>query len=138
MRGVYLQQKLVDMRKFVFAFAVLVLVGSVFASARKKSDIVKASSGAVTFKVEDVEVAGKILPVTNGFDLGRKLAGGPYLDCSFKNKSLVDGDDNPFFSMVCLAYAEHRPIVLSPDIMWILICNGFSQHVNREPERFSA
>ena len=125
-----------DMKKIVFAFAVLVLVGSGFASARKKSDIVKALSGAVTFKVEDVKVAGKILPVTNGFDLGRKLAGGPYLDCSFKNRSLVDGDDNPFFSMVCLAYAEHRPIVLTPDVMWILICNGFSQHVNREPDRF--
>ena len=124
------------MRKIVFAFAVLVLAGSGFASARKKSNIVQASSGAVTFKVEDVEVAGKILPVTNGFDLGRKLAGGPYLDCSFKNRSLVDGGENPFFSMVCLAYAEHRPIVLSPDIMWILICNGFSQHVNREPDRF--
>jgi len=135
-RGVYLQQKLMDMKKFVFAFAVLVLVGSAFASARKKSDIVKASSGAVTFKVEDVEIAGKILPVTNGFDLGRKLAGGPYLDCSFKNKSLVDGGDNPFFSMVCLAYAEHRPIVLSPDIMWILICNGFSQYVNNDPDKF--
>lgn len=136
MRGVYLQQKLMDMRKIVFAFAVLVLVGSVFASARKKSDIVKASSGAVTFKVEDVEIAGKILPVTNGFDLGRKLAGGHYLDCSFKNKSLVDGGENPFFSMVCLAYAEHRPIVLSPDIMWILICNGFSQFVNNDPDKF--
>ena len=140
-RGVYLQQKHMDMRKFVFAFAVLVLVGSAFASAQKKSasaqksDIVKAP-GSVTFKVEDVMVAEKILPVTNGFELGRKLAGGPYLDCSFKNKSLVDGGDNPFFSMVCLAYAEHRPIVLSPDIMWILICNGFSQHVNREPDRF--
>ena len=131
-RGVYLQQKLVDMRKIVFAFAVLVLVGSVFASARKKSD----SSGSITFKVEDVEIARKILPVMNGFDLGRKLAGGPYLDCSFKNRSLVDGDDNPFFTMVCLAYAEHRPIVLSPDIMWILISNGFSQYVNRNPDRF--
>ena len=125
-----------DMRKFVLAFAVMVLVGSVFASARKKSDIVKASSGSVTFKVEDVEIAGKILPVTNGFELGRKLAGGPYLDCSFKNKSLVDGGDNPFVSMVCLAYAEHRPIVLSPDIMWILICNGFSQYVNNDPDKF--
>ncbi len=135
MRGVYLQQKLMDMRKFVFAFAVIVLVGSAFASARKKSDIVKAP-GSVTFKVEDVEIARKILPVTNGFELGRKLAGGPYLDCSFKNRSLVDGGENPFFSMVCLAYAEHRPIVLSPDIMWILICNGFSQHVNRNPDRF--
>ena len=87
-RGVYLQQKLMDMKKFVFAFAVLVLVGSAFASAQKKSasaqksDIVKAP-GSVTFKVEDVEVAEKILPVTNGFELGRKLAGGPYLDCSF-------------------------------------------------------
>ena len=127
-----MQQKLVDMRKIVFAFAVLVLVGSVFASARKKSD----SSGSITFKVEDVEIAGKILPVTNGFDLGRKWAAGSYLDCSFKNKSLVDGGDNAFFSMVCLAYAEHRPIVLTPDVMWILICNGFSQFVNHDPDSF--
>ena len=88
-----MQQKLMDMRKFVLALAVIVLVGSVFASARKKSDVVKAP-GSVTFKVEDVEVAGKILPVTNGFDLGRKMGGAPHPDCSLKRKALADGEAN--------------------------------------------
>ena len=115
------------MKKMVYAIALLLV--TVFVSAQEKQSI--------TFKVEDVEIAEDFLPVRNGADLGRKWAeGGPYLGSSFANKSLVDGDDNAFFSMVCLAYAQHRPIVLSPDIMWIIICNGFSQYVNRDPEKF--
>ena len=115
------------MKKMVYAIALLLV--TVFVSAQEKQSI--------TFKVEDVEIAEDFLPVRNGADLGRKWAeGGPYLGASFANKSLVDGDDNAFFSMVCLAYAQHRPIVLSPDIMWIIICNGFSQYVNRDPEKF--
>ena len=110
-------------------YAIALLLVTVFVSAQEKQSI--------TFKVEDVEIAEDFLPVRNGADLGRKWAeGGPYLGSSFANKSLVDGDDNAFFSMVCLAYAQHRPIVLSPDIMWIIICNGFSQYVNRDPEKF--
>ena len=115
------------MKKMVFACAML--LGTVIASAQEKQSI--------TIQVEDVEIAKDYLPVKYGADLGRKWAdGGPYLGSSFANKSLVDGDDNAFFSMVCLAYAQHRPIVLSPDIMWIIICNGYSQYVNRDPEKF--
>ena len=128
------------MKKIVFAFVLLLLTGSGAAWARKNrvvaSDEIVVTSGAVTFKVEDVEIAKEILPPVNGFELARKLAHGPYLNSSFDNKSIVDADDNAFFSMVCLAYAQHRPIVLSPDIMWIIICNGFSQYVNRNPEGF--
>ena len=114
------------MKKMVFAC--VLLLGTVVAAQEKQS---------ITFQVEDVEIAKDYLPAKYGADLGRKWAdGGPYLGSSFANKSLVDGDDNAFFSMVCLAYAQHRPIVLSPDIMWILICNGYSQYVNRDPEKF--
>ncbi|WP_299461313.1 DUF4419 domain-containing protein [uncultured Microscilla sp.] len=28
------------------------------------------------------------------------------------------------------AYSDHRPFVLSPDIVWLTICQGFSNHVN--------
>ena len=114
------------MKKMVFAC--VLLLGTVVAAQEKQS---------ITFQVENVEIAKDYLPVKYGADLGRKWAdGGPYLGSSFANKSLVDGDDNAFFSMVCLAYAQHRPIVLSPDIMWIIICNGYSQYVNRDPEKF--
>ena len=120
-------KKLTDMKKLVFAI-VMFLSASVASAQEIQS---------YTFKVEDVEIADEYLPSKYGAELGRKWAGGgPYLGCSFANESLVDGDNNAFFSMVCLAYAQHRPIVLSPDIMWIIICNGYSQFVNRDPEKF--
>ena len=130
------------MKKSVFALGLVLLLGTGVVQAKKiknasLEDVVTVTPGAVTFKVEDVEIATDFLRVKYGADLGRKWADGqPYLGCSFANKSLVDADDNAFFSMVCLAYAQHRPIVLSPDIMWIIICNGYSQYVNRDPEKF--
>lgn len=130
------------MNKTVFAFALMLLFGTGVISARKNKnapseDIVTVIPEGVTFKVEEVEIAKDYLKVMYGADLGRKWANGePYLGCSFANESLVDCNENAFFSMVCLAYAQHRPIVLSPDIMWIVICNGYSQFVNREPESF--
>lgn len=130
------------MNKTVFAFGLALLFGTGIAWARRirnasYDEIVTVTPGAVSFKVEDVKIAQDYLPVKYGADLGRKWADGePYLGCSFANKSLVDADDNAFFSMVCLAYAQHRPIILSPDIMWIVICNGYAQYVNRDPEKF--
>lgn len=130
------------MKKIFFALGLLLILGTEIVSAKKNKnasleDVVMVTPGAVMFKVEDVEIADEYLPSKYGAELGRKWAGGgPYLGCSFANESLVDGDNNAFFSMVCLAYAQHRPIVLSPDIMWIIICNGYSQFVNRDPEKF--
>ena len=53
---------------------------------------------------------------------------------SFKNDNLCNlGHDN-FFRFMVEAYADHRPIALSPDIIWNLIAQGFCQHVNNNPE----
>lgn len=53
---------------------------------------------------------------------------------SFKNDIFCNlGQDN-FFKFMVEAYADHRPIVLSPDIIWNLIAQGFCQHVNNNPE----
>ena len=53
---------------------------------------------------------------------------------SFKNENLCNlGHDN-FFKCLVSAYASHRPIVLSPDIIWTLIAQGFCLHVNNNPE----
>ncbi|WP_299352570.1 DUF4419 domain-containing protein [Mucilaginibacter sp.] len=32
------------------------------------------------------------------------------------------------------AYASHRPFTLSPDMMWLLICQGFANHVTNNSE----
>ena len=41
---------------------------------------------------------------------------------------------HPFFDGMHKAYADHRPFVLSPDAVWLLICQGFSYHVNFNAE----
>ncbi len=35
-----------------------------------------------------------------------------------------------FFQTIVRAYAEHRPLVLSPDMFWLLISQGFARYVN--------
>ena len=39
-----------------------------------------------------------------------------------------------FFQTIVRAYAEHRPLVLSPDMVWVLISQGFARYVNAHPE----
>lgn len=39
-----------------------------------------------------------------------------------------------FFQTVVRAYAEHRPLVLSPDMVWLLISQGFARYVNAHSE----
>ena len=43
------------------------------------------------------------------------------------------GEDN-FFKCIVQAFADHRPLVLSPDMVWLLIGQGFSRYVNAHSE----
>lgn len=47
---------------------------------------------------------------------------------------LVYGAEHPFFNGMYMAYAQHRPFVLSPDALWLVICQGFAQHVDHNAE----
>ncbi|MFV0418292.1 MAG: DUF4419 domain-containing protein [Dysgonomonas sp.] len=47
---------------------------------------------------------------------------------------LVLNDAHPVLGGFLKAYKEHRPVTISPDIMWLLICQGFGQHVNNNAE----
>ena len=40
-----------------------------------------------------------------------------------------------FFKTIVRAYAEHRPLVLSPDMIWVLISQGFARYVNAHPDQ---
>jgi hypothetical protein len=43
---------------------------------------------------------------------------------------IVNWNYHSFFYGLYNAYAEHRPFILSPDIIWLLIIQGFSHHIN--------
>ena len=48
--------------------------------------------------------------------------------------SLVSFGPNSFFNGMYHAYADHRPFVLSPDMIWLLISQGFARHINANQE----
>ncbi len=49
--------------------------------------------------------------------------------------SMVNYGYNSFFNGMYQAYADHRPFVLSPDMIWLLISQGFARHVHANPEK---
>lgn len=92
-----------------------------------------------TFAVDNVAVASDRLGTVSGREVSMHWTGdAAYLQSSLDgyDGELVYIDESPFFAMVCYAFAQHRPIVLSPDEVWMVICQGFSQFVNRDPETF--
>ena len=49
-------------------------------------------------------------------------------------EELVTYGYHSFFDGMYRAYSDHRPFVLSPDMIWLLISQGFARHVNANPE----
>ena len=40
-----------------------------------------------------------------------------------------------FFRCVIHAYADHRPLIFTPDMVWLLVSQGFSRYVNAHPKQ---
>ena len=56
--------------------------------------------------------------------------------CSRSNTPLVKqhGNLNPFFNAALEAFEEHRALVISPDMIWLLITQAFALHINANAE----
>ena len=52
------------------------------------------------------------------------------------NDSLYFRTSSVFFDCLVEAYMHHHSVVLSPDIIWTMISQGFCQFVNEKPETF--
>jgi Domain of unknown function (DUF4419) len=50
--------------------------------------------------------------------------------------SIVHFGEHPFLTGALIAYREHRPFVISPDIIWLLISQGFARHISNNAEEF--
>ena len=89
-----------------------------------------AVSAQVTIKIEELSKPEKLLPLWKVEPQGNML--------SFN----VDADSlvlrygtHPFFYGMYEAYASHRPFVLSPDMVWMLISQGFSHQSGEIPRQ---
>ena len=85
----------------------------------------------VTFAVDDVTPAGSRLPerpLAELFPDALAVGGDPA-------QPVLEPDGvHPLLSAVARAFADHRPLVLSPDAVWLTIAHGVAQHVRLHAE----
>lgn len=127
-------------RILISVIGILCLVAC--ASAQKGK--VSRGDGFVTFALDQVSpVAGSISLPVSGENLARSLRDSQYgfsdtaptiLACSFAKESLHDIGEDVLFQMLLQAWCQHRPVVLTPDAVWMVISQGFSHWVNKNPE----
>lgn len=108
-------------------------------------DIISQDEGSITFRVDSD------LPKPTGFGLNMHnndnlissiLAGCEVWDDERVVASGI-GDNqyagygtHTFFKGLIEAFGDHRPMVLTPDVIWFLICRGFANYVNQNPELY--
>lgn len=108
-----------------------------------KGKILKRSKGSITFVVDEgLPAPKKTFAVKDGKAIADEIVGNTVpsaelyrvVKSSFDDESLCYmGEDNLFKCMVN-AYADHHPLVLSPDVVWLIIAQNFSNYVNKHSE----
>ena len=93
-----------------------------------------------TFMVDDVETAKEPLPVApNPMEvIGNKIQVKPESCSKFPEHLNPVGKGSTLNSLVGavqVAYSKHYPLVLSPDIIWQCVAQGFAIHVNKNAEK---
>ena len=131
------------MKRLLFLF--LLSIG-LQAMAQPDRLILHQEAGTVTFAVDKVELPNGLVGwEETGSQLARHLHHDPdgfsdwspqILFNSFSTeKGMYDIGEDVVFQMLKLAWCQHRPVSLSPDVIWLLICQQFSHYVNKNPEK---
>ena len=111
----------------------------------------RSGATGITFSVDKVERSAKGLPLTTLLENFEIRAGASVLilpeqtspavapEGFFTKQHMQDMLDghrflNPLIEAVHLAFSGHRPLVLSPDCIWLTIVQGFGHHVNKYAE----
>lgn len=100
------------------------------------ASVIKQTGSKVRFCVDDVAPAPKRLPIRNANLRLEECFEKPLLAFSHDGTSLVvhNHQIHPLAQAVHAAFSDHRPLVLTPDAVWITLAQGFAQHVNNHAE----
>lgn len=93
------------------------------------------SNTAIVQSVSDVPRAKQLLPEVSPIQAIETLGRFKVEACSDYNSKLVMSQYHPFVATVHAAFSDHRPLILSPDMFWLLIAHGLARHVNANSER---
>ncbi|MBN1969834.1 MAG: DUF4419 domain-containing protein [Candidatus Delongbacteria bacterium] len=102
-----------------------------------ESQEIQRTEKYIAFSVEDV------LPTENAnftkmkksyLEIFTKKCGEGIEAWSEKDQMLIETTFHPFVNALHYAYSEHTPFTISPDMIWLLIAQGFANHINENSE----
>jgi hypothetical protein len=98
--------------------------------------ILEQTKGKIRFCVDEVESSQTRLTVQVAKSQLEKSFQRRLLAFSHDDTfQVIEGDEiHPLVLAVHAAFSEHRPLLLSPDIIWITLAQGFAQHINNHAE----
>lgn len=107
------------------------------APANTPSLILDRQPGSITFKVSDVKKSPYRFTEFEAREVFYHKAEKAIFICPVDSlhTMLVPSYYNAFADAIHQAYADHRPLRLSPDVIWLQLLQGFSIHVNNNYEQ---
>ena len=86
--------------------------------------------------VSAIERADHALAETSAQQAIEAYVRSPIEACSQPDERIVACEFHPFVGAVHAAFMDHRPLILSPDMIWLLVVQGFAKHVHAHADRF--
>lgn len=127
------------------AIIIPLLIFSSLTGKASETVIIAKAEGSITFVVDNNAMPiEKEYYLQDGKKLAKSLFSGVYtsedgkqiVTTSFDNdRNLLGFKEEAFFQSVLTAYANHLSITLSPDMIWLLISQGFSRYVDAHSEQ---
>jgi len=91
---------------------------------------------SITFEVDKVKRASARRTTSPLPTVFERLVGRTLLACTDVETSLItEIPYHPLAAAVHIAFSQHRPLILTPDAVWLTIAQGFAQHVNTNSEQ---
>lgn len=93
------------------------------------------SQNATTFEIEKLTKPENFIVETTPINIFISLKADIEKKSALPD-SLISYGEHPFLAGILTAYKEHRPFVISPDMIWLLISQGFARHISNNAEEF--
>ncbi|MDH5680975.1 MAG: DUF4419 domain-containing protein, partial [Spirochaetota bacterium] len=101
----------------------------------RKSLIENKISGKTISLSSKLKVAKKVLPEQTRKQVIEYYLNGPVESFAYDSQRLIPTDFHPFMATLQQAFIDHRPVIITPDQIWLLICQGISNHIHLNTDK---
>ncbi len=100
------------------------------------SQVIKKSGNHIHFKISEVKLADSLLSESGKLDVIENHIGSKIESYSLINRdqTLVETKMHSFLSALHYCFAQHRPLSISPDMIWLMITQSVCLHIELNAE----